>query len=87
MSAEAPDEVRALASERAERRSAKDYAAADDLRDRITELRRVRASELVPNPRNWRRHPKEQAAALRALLNEIGYAAMRSWRASLQTGG
>src|ERR1700730_15177788 len=45
-----------------------------EIRDRIKELRRVRASELVPNPKNWRRHPKEQAAALRALLNEIGYA-------------
>jgi DNA modification methylase len=45
-----------------------------EIRDRIKELRRVRASELLPNPKNWRRHPKEQAAALRALLNEIGYA-------------
>jgi DNA modification methylase len=44
------------------------------IRDRIKELRRVRASELVPNPKNWRRHPKEQAAALRGLLSEIGYA-------------
>jgi hypothetical protein len=37
-------------------------------------LRRVKASELVPNPKNWRRHPKEQAAALRGLLAEVGYA-------------
>ena len=44
------------------------------IRDRIKELRRVRASDLVPNPKNWRRHPKEQAAALRGLLSEIGYA-------------
>jgi DNA modification methylase len=44
------------------------------IRDRIKELRRVRASELVPNPKNWRRHPKEQAAALKGLLAEIGYA-------------
>jgi hypothetical protein len=28
---------------------------------------------LVPNPKNWRRHPKAQAAALRGLLDEIGY--------------
>jgi hypothetical protein len=26
-------------------------------RDRIVELRRVPARELIPNPRNWRRHP------------------------------
>ena len=45
-----------------------------DVRDRIRELRRVKASELVPNPKNWRRHPKEQSAAMRGLLNEIGYA-------------
>jgi len=45
-----------------------------EIRDRIKELRRVKASELVPNPKNWRRHPKEQSAAMRGLLNEIGYA-------------
>jgi hypothetical protein len=45
-----------------------------EIRDRIKELRRVKASELVPNPKNWRRHPKEQSAAMRGFLNEIGYA-------------
>jgi DNA modification methylase len=45
-----------------------------DIRDRVRELRRVKASELVPNPKNWRRHPKEQAAALKGLLAEVGYA-------------
>jgi DNA modification methylase len=44
------------------------------IRNRIRELRWVKASELLPNPKNWRRHPKKQTAALRALLNEIGYA-------------
>jgi DNA modification methylase len=44
------------------------------IRDRIKELRRVRASELVPNPKNWRRHPRAQAEALKGLLAEIGYA-------------
>jgi hypothetical protein len=44
------------------------------IRDRIKELRRVRASELRPNPRNWRTHPKAQQEALRGLLAEIGYA-------------
>ncbi|MGA7647677.1 MAG: hypothetical protein WBW01_14285, partial [Terriglobales bacterium] len=28
------------------------------IRDRIRELRRVPASALVRNPKNWRRHPK-----------------------------
>lgn len=43
------------------------------IRDRIRELRRVPAKDLLPNPKNWRRHPKAQAAALRGLLDEIGY--------------
>lgn len=44
------------------------------IRDRIKELRRVRASELRPNPRNWRTHPDRQRDALRGVLAEIGYA-------------
>jgi DNA modification methylase len=48
--------------------------AATEIRDRITGLRRVPAKELVPNPRNWRRHPKQQIDALRGLLAEVGYA-------------
>ncbi len=44
------------------------------IRDRITELRRVPAAQLRPNPRNWRTHPPEQQNALRALLAEVGYA-------------
>jgi DNA modification methylase len=44
------------------------------IRDRVVELRRVRAGSLLPNPKNWRRHPKAQADALRGLLSEIGYA-------------
>jgi len=44
------------------------------IRNRITELRYVRASTLIPNPNNWRRHPAGQANALRGALAEIGYA-------------
>ena len=44
------------------------------IRDRVKELRRVRASELRPNPRNWRTHPTAQQDALRGMLAEIGYA-------------
>jgi DNA modification methylase len=44
------------------------------IRDRIKELRRIKASELLPNPKNWRRHPKAQSDALQGLLTEIGYA-------------
>lgn len=45
-----------------------------EIRDRIKELRRVRAKDLIPNPKNWRRHPKTQKDALCGLLTEIGYA-------------
>jgi DNA modification methylase len=44
------------------------------LKDRIVELRRVRASELLPDPKNWRRHPEAQAKALRAVLAQVGVA-------------
>lgn len=45
-----------------------------EIRDRVIELRRAPASELRANPKNWRRHPKQQVAALRAVLDEVGFA-------------
>ena len=45
-----------------------------EIRNRIKELRQVKASELLPNPKNWRKHPAGQADALRGALAEIGYA-------------
>jgi DNA modification methylase len=45
-----------------------------EIRDRIKELVRVRARDLVRHKKNYRRHPKAQADALRGLLAEIGYA-------------
>lgn len=44
------------------------------IRDRIKELRRVRAGDLVTNPRNWRTHPEAQSNALRGVLAEVGFA-------------
>lgn len=44
------------------------------IRDRIRELRRVPASELIPNPKNWRTHPEAQANALKGVLAEVGIA-------------
>jgi DNA modification methylase len=44
------------------------------VRDRVVELARVRAGDLVANPGNWRRHPERQRAALRGLLRDVGYA-------------
>lgn len=44
------------------------------IRDRIKELRRVRADQLIPNEKNWRTHPKKQREALQGILAEIGFA-------------
>lgn len=44
------------------------------IRNRIKSLRRVEASQLKPNPKNWRTHPKEQQEALKGILAEVGYA-------------
>ena len=43
------------------------------IRNRIKELRRVKAGTLRPNPKNWRTHPAAREV-LRGLLAEIGYA-------------
>jgi DNA modification methylase len=45
-----------------------------NIRDRIKELRRVPASQLKPNPKNWRTHPQAQQDALRGVLAEVGIA-------------
>ena len=44
------------------------------VRDRIVELRRVRAGDLVPHPNNYRVHSGAQRATLRAALEEVGHA-------------
>jgi len=44
------------------------------IRDRIVELVRVPASDLLPNPKNWRTHPPAQLDALRGILAEVGFA-------------
>ncbi|MHC4181694.1 MAG: ParB N-terminal domain-containing protein, partial [Planctomycetota bacterium] len=44
------------------------------IRDRIKSLRRVKASDLLPHPANWRTHPQAQQDAMRGVLDEIGWA-------------
>ena len=43
------------------------------IRDRIKSLRRVKAGDLLPNPRNWRKHSDAQRSALQGILAEVGY--------------
>ncbi len=44
------------------------------IRDRVVELRRVRAGDIRPHPKNWRGHPKAQQAALDEALASLGMA-------------
>ena len=46
----------------------------DSIRDRIVELRRVPADELIANEKNWRIHPTRQRKAMAAALESIGMA-------------
>ncbi len=43
-------------------------------RDRVKELRRVKARDLLPHPKNWRTHSRHQQDVWRGLLNELGMA-------------
>ena len=45
-----------------------------NIRDRVVGFQRVRAGDLVPNPKNWRTHGHQQRDALRGVLEEIGFA-------------
>jgi ParB-like chromosome segregation protein Spo0J len=45
-----------------------------NIRNRVKSLRMVPASDLRPNPKNWRTHPTAQKDALRGVLSEIGLA-------------
>jgi hypothetical protein len=45
-----------------------------NIRNRVKELRHIPASDLRPNPKNWRTHPQSQQDALRGILAEVGMA-------------
>lgn len=47
---------------------------APEIRDRVVEMRRVPASELEDNDRNWRTHPFAQVQAMGEILDRIGIA-------------
>ncbi len=62
------------AAKKTAKRRAVRKPAIEQPRDRIKGLRRVRAGDLVPHPKNWREHPESQRNALRGVLNQIGWA-------------
>lgn len=43
-------------------------------RDRVKELRRVRAGDLKPHPKNWRTHSRFQQEVLKGVLADVGIA-------------
>lgn len=45
-----------------------------EFRDRIKDFRRVPASSLRTNPKNWRTHPQGQLDAIAGILAEVGFA-------------
>lgn len=47
---------------------------AADIPDRVVELRRVRANEIIPHEKNAREHPESQRNALRAVMSQLGFA-------------
>jgi len=49
--------------------------SASGFRNRIKERRRVKAADLIPNPKNWRQHGTDQRNAIAAILNELGQCA------------
>lgn len=49
-------------------------AARRGVKNRVKEIRMVKASELHGHPDNWRLHPKRQQAAMKGVLKEVGFA-------------
>ena len=41
--------------------------------NRIVETGEVDPKKLLPNPKNWRKHPDNQAEAMSGILDEIGW--------------
>jgi len=44
------------------------------LKDRIVEFKRVKASDLIPNEKNWRKHSNKQRDILSGVMQEVGFA-------------
>ena len=45
-----------------------------EIKDRVKEFKRIKASELKANPKNWRLHDTIQREALQSVLNNVGMA-------------
>lgn len=45
-----------------------------EIRDRIKSLRRVKANELIPHPKNWRVHTERQRKVWGEVMEKVGFA-------------
>jgi hypothetical protein len=45
-----------------------------DIRDRITNVEKMRLGDIADNPRNPKTHPKRQGEAIRGVVSEVGWA-------------
>lgn len=57
-----------------------------DLRNRITEVVKMRLGDIAHNPVNWRGHPDNQREAFRGIAREIGWAGVPLVYQSERTG-
>lgn len=56
-------------------------------RDRIVEVRKIKAQELIDNDGNWRVHPDAQKESMTGILNEVGKADVLLAYPSERAGG
>lgn len=50
-----------------------------DFRNRIIATREMSPSDLIANPKNWRKHPALQQKAIEAVLDDVGWVAQVIW--------
>jgi hypothetical protein len=58
-----------------------------DIRNRITEIRKMKLGDIAHNPHNWRGHPDAQRASFRGVVSEVGWAGMPLVYHSERVGG
>jgi len=58
-----------------------------DIRNRVIEMKTVKAGDIAANDRNWRLHGDEQREALRAVFGEVGFAGVSLAYYSERNGG
>lgn len=58
-----------------------------ELRNRVKEVKRLKSSEVLPNPKNFRLHNDYQRQQFRAILSEVGFSGVSLAYYSERNGG